>query len=225
MIRGKLAIGVLSLILIGSAPSPSPVKVPRGSAPVIDGRIVNAEWQGAAVERLANGLDVRLRHDGKDLFVAVSSSANGFPSVCAARVDTVRVLHASAALGAVMYTRSGDAWSSRDTAFIYSMRSVDTTARARQERQAYREAHGWVASTARMGNLRNHEFQISLGRFDSNRPRIAIGYYRNDGPQVTWPESLLPASEGCAELRLLQGWVTEHPGFRPEMYAELELEP
>lgn len=223
MIRSKLAIGVLGLILID--PAPSPVKVPRGSAPVIDGRIDSVEWRGAAMERLANGLTVRLRHDGRDLYVAVSSSSNGFPSVCAVRADTLRVLHASAALGAVGYTRSGDSWSSRDTAFVYSMRSGDTTARARQERQAYRETHGWVASTARMGNQRNHEFQISLGLLDSSEPRIAIGYYQMEGPQVTWPEGLLTAGEGCSELRLLQGWVTPHPGFKPEMYAELELEP
>lgn len=223
MIRGKLSIAVLGLILID--PAPPLVKVPRGSIPVIDGQIDGEEWREAALERLSNGLTIRLKHDGKNLFLAVSSSGAGFPSVCAAKADSVRILHASAALGAVGYTRSGGSWSSRDTAFVYGMRNVDTTARARRERQAYWETHGWVASTARMGNQRNHEFQVSLGLLDSREPRVAIGYYRMEGPQVTWPEGLLAAGEGCSELRLLQGWVTPHPGFSPEMYAELELEP
>jgi hypothetical protein len=74
-----------------------------------------------------------------------------------------------------------------------------------------------------MGNGRNHEIQVSLDLLDENH-RLAIGYYRNAGPQVTWPESVVAEGEGCGELRLLQGYATPSPRFRPDAYPELELQ-
>ena len=204
-----------------------PVKVPRGHAPVIDGKIDSVEWRGSAIEQLANGLTVHLRHDGSHLFLGVtSSSGEGFPSVCAVRNDTIRVLHASAALGAVTYSRQGSSWSSADTAFVYAMRNPALTEQARVERRAYLAEHRWVGSTFRMGQGRAHEIQLSLELLDpasTRRPRIALGYYREGGTPVTWPDSLAAAGEGCAEPRLIQGWVPPHPRFKPEMYVELEL--
>jgi hypothetical protein len=191
---------------------------------VIDGRIEEAEWRGAAVEQMDNGLTIRLRHDGQFLFLAVSSTAEGFPSVCVAQADTVRIFHASAALGAVAYASRGGTWSSKDTAFGYGLRTTALTDAARQERRVYLAQHGWVGSTVRMGQGKNHELQISLAMTGA-RPRIALGYYRmaGEGSRVTWPASLAGSSEGCAELRLIQGWVAEHPRFDPARYPELEL--
>lgn len=200
------------------------IKVPRGPAPVIDGRIEEAEWRGAAVERLDNGLTTRLRHDGQFLFLAVSSTAEGFPSVCIARADTVRILHASAALGAVTYTSRDGRWSTTDTAFGYGMRNTALTDGAREERKLYLAQHGWVGSTARMGQGRSHELQVSLAMLGPT-PRIALGYFRmaGAGDRVTWPAFLADSTEGCAELRLIQGWVVERPRFEPALYLELEL--
>ena len=217
-------IAVLAVAWMATVSGPS-VKVPRGPAPVIDGRIDSAEWAGAAVEQGANGLTVRLRHDGTSLFLAITNrSGEGFPSICALNGDTMRVLHASAALGAMVYTRKGERWTSPDTAFVYAMRNTALTPAAGEERRAYLAQHGWVASTFRMGNGRNHEIQMSLGMMDEEH-RMAIGYYRTAGTPITWPESLVANGEGCGELRLLQGYVTSDPRFRPDLYPTLELIP
>lgn len=214
----------LALVWTGGFASSLVVKVPRGPAPVIDGRIEETEWRGAAVEHTENGLTVRLRHDGQFLFLGVTSTEEGFPSICVSQADTVRILHASAALGAVAYTSRGGTWSSKDTAFGYGLRNTALTDAAREERKAYLAQHGWVGSTARMGQGRNHELQISLALMGA-RPQLGVGYYRmaGEGNRVTWPASLAARSEGCAELRLIQGWVAEHPRFEPSLYPELEL--
>lgn len=219
---GWKAGGVFALILISE--SGSVIKVPRGPAPVIDGRIEETEWRGAAVERLDNGLTVRLMHDGQFLFLAVTSTGEGFPSACVAQADTVRILHASAALGSVTYTSRDGRWSTKDTAFGYGMRNTALTDGAREERKVYLTQHGWVGSTARMGQGRNHELQVSLAMMDL-RPRLALGYFRmaGEGDRVTWPAFLADSTEGCAELRLIQGWVVERPRFDPTRYPELEL--
>lgn len=212
------------LICAGATGSLPTVKVPRGPAPTIDGVIDSTEWRGAAVERLSNGLTVRLQHDGTYLFLAISSTGEGFPSICAVKGDTLRVLHASAALGAMIYTRTPEGWSRRDTVFVYGMRNTELTPAARDERRAYLAEHRWVASTFRMGQGRAHELQLSLALLD-RVPRIAVGYYRTQGAQAAWPESLVAEGEGCGELRLLQGYASSGPRFRPDMYVELELEP
>ena len=216
-----VAVLVVALTATESGPG---MKVPRGTAPIIDGRIEETEWRGAAVEQTQNGLTVRLRHDGQFLFLGVSSTEEGFPSVCLSQADTVRILHASAALGAVAYTHRGGTWSSQDTAFGYGLRNTALTDAAREERKAYLAQNGWVGSTARMGQGRNHELQISLA-LTGARPRLAVGYHRmaGEGDRVTWPASLADLSEGCAELRLIQGWVEKHPRFDPTLYPELEL--
>ena len=224
--NGGTAVRLIAVLAVASTATDSApvVRVPRGPAPLIDGRIEEAEWRGAAVEQPDNGLTIRLRHDGQFLFVAVTSTAEGFPSLCVAQADTVRILHASAALGAVAYTSRDDVWSTKDTAFGYGLRNTALTDAAREERKAYLAQYGWVGSTARMGQGRNHELQVSLAMTGS-RPRIALGYYRmaGEGSRVTWPASLAGSNEGCAELRLIQGWVAEHPRFEPALYPELEL--
>ena len=233
--QGRSIIAGLAFGWMTHAVSGPLVKVPRVPAPVIDGRIDSVEWRGSAVEQLSNGLTVRLRHDGAHLFLGVtSSSGEGFPSVCAVRGDTIRVLHASAALGAVLYsgaagqTGGGAVWSTRDTAFVYGMRNTALDESASRERNQYLSRHRWVGSTVRMGQGKAHEVQVSLALLDpgsSRRPRVALGYYREGGAPVTWPDSLAAAGEGCAEPRLIQGWVPPHPRFQPAMYVELELEP
>ena len=173
---------------------------------------------------MTNGLTVRLRHDGQNLFAAVSSTGEGFPSLCVVQGDTIRVLHASAALGAVPYVRRGAEWSTSDTAFVYEMRNTALNEQAFRERREYLAQHRWVASTFRMGQGRSHEVQLSLQLLD-HVPRIAMGYFRTQGALVSWPEPLASASEGCAEPVLVRGAVPEHPRFQPEMYVELELLP
>ena len=89
---------------------------------------------------------------------------------------SVRILHASAALGAVTYTPSGAEWTTPETAFVYAMRNTALTAAARAERAAYLKEHGWVASTVPMTQGRTQELQITvttLGR----APKIGLGFF------------------------------------------------
>jgi hypothetical protein len=210
----------------GAAALPVPIDVPRmvPGAVVIDGVHEPEEWRRSVEVRLSDRSTVRLQHDGQYLYIAISGANRGFASLCSARGDTVKVLHASAALGAVTYTRNGADWRSPDTAFTYSMRSTDTTATGKAERRAYLERHGWVSTTVNMGRHLTHEMQIALDRLDTP-PRIALGYFRIAGPDLSvlaWPESL-PAAEGCIAQRLVSGYVPPNLQFRPADWAELRL--
>ena len=90
----------------GSARNEGAVSVPRSRAVVIDGTMSSAEWRGSAIVRRPEG-DLLLRHDGRYLYVGVRTVRRGLPSLCVTRGSTVRVVHASYALGEVAYAKKG----------------------------------------------------------------------------------------------------------------------
>lgn len=227
MLNPKQGISVaLGLSLLSSA-EPA-VEVPRvtPTAVVIDGVHDRAEWASAAVVRLSDGTTLRLQHDGRHLFVGIVAAQTGFPSVCTGRGDSVQVLHASAALGSVTYTRAAGVWTTRDTAFAYGMRNPDTTDQARQERRAYRARHGWVSSTFRMSRGLTHEMQISIDLLD-RVPRLALGYFVTGAADtwsiLPWPSSM-PLAGDCGDSELVRGRVPARLHFAPESWVELRLE-
>src|SRR5690606_38769698 len=90
-------------------------------APAIDGTIGSAEWADARIERLEGGGQVRLLERGGYLYVAVEGTGQGLVSLCAAGGGTVRILHASAALGEARYEKSGNQWK-RTAGFAWKVR-------------------------------------------------------------------------------------------------------
>jgi hypothetical protein len=203
----------------------SEVQAPKGAPPVIDGVVNEAEWADAATRRLSDGTAIRFRHDGRHLFLGITSTRRRFASVCIADRDTVRVFHASAALGTVSYTRSGREWATRNTEFVYGIRNTDLDQQAQQERKEYLARHGWVASTVGMGDGLAQELQISVGLV-SGGARIAVAFYLwegDSGSVVAWPEGLA-SDDACVDERLVRGYVPPRLGFKPNAWAALKLD-
>jgi hypothetical protein len=204
----------------------SALRVPRGPAPAIDGAIGDSEWKDAAIRKTSDGTTVRLRHDGRHLFVGLSSAGAGFVSVCAAYGEKVRVFHASAALGLVTYSRGADGWTTADKAFVYGMRATALTEEARSERAAYLTAHGWLASTTNMGDGRAQEMQIALDRLGKT-PRLALARFviaGDSGSIAAWPETMTQ-DDGCRAPDLVRGNVPARLRFEPERWIALDMEP
>ena len=218
----RLATAVL--VLLGFAAEQTPVIVPRANPIVVDGRVDVAEWSAARLESTSpSGLKVRLQHDGAALYVAVQSPVDGYTSLCLGTSDRVQIFHASAALGAVDYRRTGGPWAPDQALFVYGMRDPSMTEAAVQQREAYFEQNGWVASTARMGGDRVQEFKIDMTRIAT---RLAIGYYATagTGSVLTWPETM-SVNDGCAALPLVRGTVTAGLTFEPSRWAPISLGP
>jgi hypothetical protein len=202
------------------------VRVPRAAPVVIDGRMDESEWEGSVLQRLAGGGELRLRHDGRSLFLGITSPRQSFVSVCVARTDSVRILHASAALGSVAYGHTADEWRTGDSAFVYGMRNPALTEPASRERADYLSRHGWVASTFRMGGGRVQELQIALDRH-AGMQAVALALFvpqGDSGTVVSWPGTLAP-TDGCAEPRLVRGYVPPRLRFAPAGWARLILQP
>lgn len=192
--------------------------VPRGSAPALDGRFGEAEWAGGAAVELDAGGHARFLHDGARLHVAIQGPAEGWSHVYLARGDTVRVLHASAALGSVRYVRDADGAWSTDDAFVYELRDTSLSPAAEEGRAGYFVEHGWVGSLFGMGEPGAYEIAIDLARLGPE-VRIAVLFAGDPAAPTTWP----PLADGARDPVLVRGDAATPLSFQPETWATLQL--
>src|SRR5215203_2573652 len=97
--------GAFSILQAQTAKN-EPIKLaPTGGAVTIDGKIEDAEWQGAPVFELAGGGRVFFKTDGEYLYVGVRGTAKGWSHLYLNQGEntSVSVMHASAALGMTLY--------------------------------------------------------------------------------------------------------------------------
>ena len=206
-----IAVATIVVVEDGSPRDEAPVSVPRTRGVVIDGTLDEAEWRGSAVVRRPDG-DVLLRHDGKYLYVGVRTVGRGFPSVCFARGELIRVAHASYALGDVIYTKSGAMWK-LGAPFAWE-----------KSAPAFLTEHGWIASTMPMGNPRHAEMQIALDQLDPRDPRISVAFFMEDEGRgegiAAWPRG---RRDDCANDRLVRGYAPERLTFKKKTWTKLNL--
>ena len=199
------------------------VPVPRSRPVVIDGTLDEAEWRGSAVVKRPEG-DVLLRHDGKYLYIGVRTTRRGFPSVCLIRGNTVRVLHASFALGDVVYAKKDAMWK------LGAPFEWDRPAFGDRDPQRARflAERGWLGSTVPMGNPRHAEMQIALDQLDPRDLRISIAVFMEDdegGADIaSWSRAGARAvRDGCANDRLVRGYAPEKLAFRKNGWTRVRL--
>ena len=207
----------------GSPRGEAPISVPRSRAVVIDGTIEDAEWRGSAVVKGREG-DLLLRHDGRYLYIGVRSARRGFPSVCLMRGNTVRVMHASFALGEATYARKNAAWQ-LGAPFEWEPPARALAIERDPQRARFLAERGWVGSTVPMGNPRHAELQIALDQLDLRDLRISVAFLLEDaggGDEIaSW--SRARARDGCANERLVRGFAPERLAFRKTGWTRVNL--
>lgn len=214
--------------ILRAAQSNQDISVPEGPPIVLDGTLDQAEWAGSAEVVFGQGGSpvgqpteptIRISRNGRRLQVGVDAREPGFPHIAMARGDTIRVLHASAALGSIVYTRSDDGWR-RVQAPTWELRDTSMTARAMDERETYFRRTGWVATTAAMGSPGGAEFLIDLERFGPSPVPMAMAFLTldPDGTILRWPSE---ATDDVAARPLLTGPMPESLDFRPNDWARL----
>jgi hypothetical protein len=219
-----VAVAMIVVVEDGSSRDDATTSVPRSRAVVIDGTLQESEWRGSAIVRRPDG-DVLLRHDGKYLYIGVRAARRGFASVCFAREDTVRVAHASFALGEVVYTRNGTAWQ-LSAPFAWETPARTPGQEAEQRRARFLAEHGWLGSTVPMGNPRHAELQIALDQLNARDLRIGVAFFMEDEGRgeaiASWPRG---RRDDCANDRLVRGYAPERLTFRKNTWTRLMLAP
>lgn len=210
----------------GSPRAETPISVPRSRAVVIDGTIEEAEWRGSAVVRRPDG-EMLLRHDGKYLYIGVRAARRGFPSVCLMRGNTVRVMHASFALGDVLYAKTNATWR-LGAPFDWEPPARAVGSDRDPQRARFLAERGWLGSTVPMGNPRHAELQIALDQLDRRDLRISLAFLLEDqgrGEEIaSWARpGARAARDGCANERLVRGYAPERLTFRKNAWTRVRL--
>ncbi len=175
------------------------------SSPTVDGVIEPKEWAGARREKLTDGGDVLLLRAGADLYVAVIGLRRGYPSLCVGDFEHVEVLHASAALGSVSYTRTSTRWL-RGKPFEWRVQDVPKPPSALL-----------AQSTASRAGAPAREFRIAL---DPPRRFLGVVFLSTDTMQAAyWPAS---TNDGCRNLELLRGDAPEELELDPSQWHRIE---
>ncbi|MFC1530088.1 hypothetical protein ACFL6R_05160 [Gemmatimonadota bacterium] len=132
-----------------------------GSTPIIDGVFDSGEWDDAEIVRAGTVEQLRIKHDGANLYVAVKAGGGEL------RFDTdagLRILHWSAQLGSAAYVTSETSTQTLDRPFAYELWGLQNESpTVIQETLArYLAENGWAANIASMGNLMESELAISF---------------------------------------------------------------
>jgi hypothetical protein len=219
-----IALAAIVVVEEGSSRNEAALPVPRSRPIVIDGTLEESEWRGSAVVRRPEG-DVLLRHDGRYLYIGVRAVRRGFPSVCFARGETVRVAHSSFALGDVVYTKNGTSWR-LGAPFAWEHPARTLGPEADQQRARFLAEHGWLGSTVVRGHPHHAEIQIALDQLDPRDLRIGVAFFMEDDGRgeriVSWPRAM---RDDCDNDRLVRGYAPEQLTFRKKTWTKLRLAP
>ncbi len=187
---------------------------PKAPPVVVDGMVGKTEWASAKREKLTGGGEVRLLRSGSTLYVAVEGPATGFPTLCVANGDRIKILHASAALGEVVYTRRDGTWQ-RGKPFEWLLRD-GRAPRPEAEKQKFLEDFGWLSTASNTG-APAREFRIDLG---PGKSTLGVAFLSTDTMAAAyWPSTM---ADGCRALELLRGDPPDTLTFEPTQWHPLE---
>lgn len=164
----KISLSMLSLSLVWvlgctsvSEDEPSGPIARFGTTPRIDGVFEEGEWDDAEIVRDGTVERFRIKHDGKHLYFALNA---GGGDVWFDRDAGLSLLHWSAQLGSLEYTRSDSSTQSLDKPFAYELWGLQNEPPAVIEETlaGYLADNGWAANIAPMGALYQSELVVSF---------------------------------------------------------------
>ena len=179
----------------------TPVVIP----PIIDGTIVDHEWQDAEVRHFSEGSEIYfLIHEG-DLYLAIRNIHGGMiaGNVFLEQEGQVLIMHSSAALGTAIYQNDGDEFH-KIKDFEWCCRSKIDDEASKSAREKFNDEEGWLGSNSFIGAENELEYLISLEGISA---RLAVNFILADGgaEKQVWP------------VGLVDGVAQPTPGGFPDM--------
>ncbi|HMB93469.1 MAG TPA: hypothetical protein VKP65_21635 [Rhodothermales bacterium] len=191
--------------------------IPAAPAPTLDGRIAEGEWAQALQQDLAGGGHLYLQHEGNYLYVAMRGVESGWGHVYVLEDDSLRVLHASAALGMAVYHQDDRKPSQLKREFVWEMRDPGMNPEVQEQRMDYLGKHGWVATTGHMGVPEEIEYQIDKRLLESASV-LAVVYVATPEAPRYWPASLQDAT---LNADLIRGTPPDTQTFDPTGWQQV----
>lgn len=156
----------------------------------LDGVINKTEWAGAAEHALAHGAKLYLLRRDEILYVGIRGANPGWAHIYLHWKDSVKVLHASAALGEQLYTQQGkDNWKLQKK-FNWEVRDAMYDETLVQKQVAYFATNGWAANNNNTGDKVTLEYKIDLKRLGKSDISFAALYTADAKALSYYPSAL-----------------------------------
>jgi len=193
------------------------------AAITIDGRIEDAEWKEASAFDLTGGGRVFFKTDGNLVYVAVRGIKPGWLHLYLSEAEDkdIQVLHASAALGRIVYRKDKAGLWQPLNEFSWELRDRAFSDEVRQKQADYLTKNYWVANNVNMGNRAEIEFRIKLQNPKAKKFRLAVVYAVDRNVYHFFPAGL---SDDSLKAELVAGNRVENVKFVPSQWAEISLE-
>ena len=218
--------GIVFLLLASCfslANAQNTIKISQSTSATTDGKIDEAEWKDASVFDLTGGGKVYLKHDGNYVYVAVRGVKAGWTHLYLSegKNKDISVLHASAALGKVVYKKDKtNLWQPLNE-FSWELRDNIFTDQVRQKMADYVAKNNWTANNNNMGNTAEVEFQIKLQN-PANKPFwLSVVYAVDQNVYHFFPKTL---ADDCLKWDLVAGNRAENVKFDLKQWAKISLE-
>lgn len=156
----------------------------------LDGKLASKEWKSAQRFDLTNKGSLYLLRNKSTLFIGLKGNESGWAHVYFFYSDTVHVLHASAALGAVKYFKKENEWYPIQP-FKYSFRDTIYNKAIAAKQEQYFARNGWVANNNNIGTGMILEFKIDLSRWDNKHLQLAFVFLADSKKPQYFPRTLL----------------------------------
>ena len=213
---------IISSIFVNSQ-AQQKVKISRSEPPTTDGKIEETEWKDASVFDLTGGGKVFFKHDGKYVYVAVRAVKAGWTHLYLSEAEKreISVLHASAALGKVVYRKDKENLWQPLNDFSWELRDRAFTVEVQRKMADYVAKNNWAANNNNMGNRTEVEFQIKLQNASNKKFRMAIVYAVDRTTSHFFPNTL---NDDCLKPELVAGNRMQDVKFDRNGWAEIVLE-
>ncbi len=185
---------------------------------MIDGTFSPGEWEQAVVETASDGSTLSFLHSDGYLYLGLRANTTEMivGNVYLNRGEAITILHVSAALGTGVYQREAGQWQlARD--FVWRCRSTSSGQAAQDERDAFLQDEGWVATNSRIGTPNELEYQIET---TGEGLRMAVNYIKasETDVKIPWPDGLDDGS-----VQPIPGGLPEQLDFSPDRWEVIVL--
>ena len=207
----KPTIVFLCILLTSFLPS-------REEAIKLDGRISKTEWAGAKEYELPSNGKLYTLQQGKDLYIGIKGTVPGWAHVYLHWKDSVKVLHASAALGAQLYTNEKNTWKLQQK-FNWELRESEYGEALIQKQAAYYQKNGWCANTNNAGDKHTLEYKIDLSKFNNSTVKFAALFTADAKIISCYPAGL---NDNTLLEELVAGGNPDNLRFNPQTWAVIK---
>jgi hypothetical protein len=196
--------------------------VPQGSVVTIDGKIEEKEWQDASAFDLSNGGKIYFKHDGHLIYVGVRGVKPGWSHLYLSEGESsdVSVIHASAAMGKIIYRQDQNKIWQPANDFVWELRDRTITAETQKRMSAYFDKNNWVASNNNMGNPSEIEFKLKPQNASERVFHVAVVYQADGISPQFFPKTL---ADDSLNSKLLTGYSTNDLKFNLSQWARINL--